>query len=96
MNAIEGEVLSRKRFPIFPGDTLDRLYRVGYVLSCEAAVETLRQLRTHGVPPPWDSEGMQRSYYSYPADDDWREFRAKGGRFIGTAMSAKSSRARPR
>jgi predicted glycoside hydrolase/deacetylase ChbG (UPF0249 family)/folate-dependent phosphoribosylglycinamide formyltransferase PurN len=78
----EGQVLSRKWFPIFPGDTLDRLYRASYVLSYEATAEALKQLRTQGVPPPLDPEGVQPSYYSYPTDEDWREFRARGGRFI--------------
>jgi predicted glycoside hydrolase/deacetylase ChbG (UPF0249 family)/folate-dependent phosphoribosylglycinamide formyltransferase PurN len=78
----EGEVLSRKWFPIFPGDTLDRLYRVSYVLSYEAAAEALKQLRTRVMPPPLDSEGVQRSYFSFPTDEDWREFRARGGSFI--------------
>ena len=40
------EVLSRKWLPIIPGDTLDRLYRLCFVLSYEATNDAAAMLRS--------------------------------------------------
>jgi methionyl-tRNA formyltransferase len=77
----EGEVLSRRWLPIFPNDTLARLYRLCFVLSYEATTEAIAKLR-RGNPYPVARDGLAPSYYSYPADADWLEFRRRGGRFI--------------
>jgi predicted glycoside hydrolase/deacetylase ChbG (UPF0249 family)/folate-dependent phosphoribosylglycinamide formyltransferase PurN len=77
----EGEVLSRKWLPIFPRDTLARLYRLCFVLSHEATTEAIAKLRRRN-PYPVARDGLAASYYSYPADADWHEFRSRGGRFI--------------
>jgi methionyl-tRNA formyltransferase len=77
----EGEVLSRKWLPIFPGDTLARLYRLCFVLSHEATTEAIAKPRRRN-PYPVACDGLAPNYYSYPADADWHEFRRRGGRFI--------------
>jgi methionyl-tRNA formyltransferase len=77
----EGEVLSRKWLPIFPNDNLARLYRLCFVLSHEATIEAIAKLRRR-VTYPLPLDGLTPSYYSYPTEADWHEFRKQGGRFI--------------
>ena len=76
-----GAVLSRKWVPIFPKDTLQQLYRLCFVVSYEATVEAARMLRMSAQPECLSNDGLENSYFSYPEDQDWKEFRAHGGRF---------------
>ena len=76
-----GGVLARRWLPIFPGDTLLRLYRLCFVLSYEATAEAVSRLRVSGHVDGLPDDGIEPSYYSYPKDEDWDEFRARGGRF---------------
>ena len=78
----KGRVLSRKWLPIFPGDTLSRLYRLCFVLSFDATVEAIRHLRYGIAEPPLPEAEYAESYFSYPDDEDWAQFRRNGGRFI--------------
>jgi predicted glycoside hydrolase/deacetylase ChbG (UPF0249 family) len=79
----EGPVIARRRIPIEPGDTLDRLYRLAFDVSVDATEEAFAQIRAHdGPPPPLPNEEIVPSYYSFPTPADWAEFRARGGRFI--------------
>jgi predicted glycoside hydrolase/deacetylase ChbG (UPF0249 family)/folate-dependent phosphoribosylglycinamide formyltransferase PurN len=77
-----GAVLSRKWVPIFPGDTLSRLYSLCFAASYEATAEALQKLRYSDDPEFLSDDGLEASYFSYPDDADWREFRKQGGRFI--------------
>ena len=78
-----GPVIARKWIPVEPGDSLDRLYEVGFTLSVDATDEAFALLRRHGSDvPPLPDEGLAKSYYSFPTPEDWREFRARGGRFV--------------
>lgn len=77
-----GEVLSRKWLPIFPGDTLDRLYRLCFTLSFEATDEAAAKLRTEATPRSAPRAGLEKSYFTYPTREDWQAFAAVGGRFI--------------
>jgi methionyl-tRNA formyltransferase len=77
-----GRVLARRWLPIFPGDTLERLYESCFNLSFEATAEAARLLRHGEEPVRDDTENLEASYYSWPDEDDWREFRRRGGRLI--------------
>lgn len=77
-----GEVLSRKWLPIFPGDTLDRLYRLCFTLSYEATNEAAAILRSEATPRSAPRAGLEKSYFSYPTCEDWQAFAEAGGRFI--------------
>ncbi|MCA9255896.1 MAG: ChbG/HpnK family deacetylase [Phycisphaerales bacterium] len=77
-----GEVLSRKWLPIFPGDTLDQLYRLCFTLSFEATNEAAEKLRSEATPRSAPSAGLEKSYFTYPTREDWTAFAAAGGRFI--------------
>jgi len=76
-----GDVLSRKWVPIFPGDTLQRLYKLCFDVGYEATVVAVRKLRMNGSVEGLSDDGIKPSYYSYPDDRDWREFRDQGGKF---------------
>jgi predicted glycoside hydrolase/deacetylase ChbG (UPF0249 family) len=79
----EGPVISRKWLPVERGDSLDRLYELGFNLSVDATEEAFGLLRKHGRDtPPLPDDGLVKSYYSFPGPEDWREFREHGGRFI--------------
>jgi methionyl-tRNA formyltransferase len=78
-----GPVIARKWIPVEPGDSLDSLYEVGFTLSVDATEEAFALLRAHGRDvPPLPDDGLTKSYFSFPKPEDWREFRARGGRFI--------------
>lgn len=78
-----GPVIARKWIPVEPGDSLDRLYELGFTLSVDATDEAFALLRRHGRDvPSLPDEGLAKSYFSFPKPEDWREFRARGGRFV--------------
>lgn len=77
-----GEVLSRKWLPIFSGDTLDRLYRLCFVLSYEATNDAAAMLRSGDTSRSAPREGLEQSYFSYPTREDWDAFASAGGRFV--------------
>lgn len=77
-----GDVLSRKWLPIFPGDTLDRLYRLCFVLSFEATFDAAAHLRNEATSRSAPRAGLEKSYFSYPTREDWDAFAKAGGRFI--------------
>ena len=77
-----GAVISQRWVPIFQNDSLNRLYRLCFVLSYEASVEAFRKLRLSVEPICVENEGLEPSYFSFPNDEDWREFRSHGGKFI--------------
>ena len=78
----EGEVLSRKWLPVFPGDTMEFLYRKCFILSFDATAEAIRMIRKSPNCSGVGNEGIEPSYFSFPKEKDWEEFRRNGGRFI--------------
>lgn len=78
----KGAVLSRQWLPIFEGDTLDRLYRLCFILSFEGTRDAIQKLYGDPNAAPVDGEGLQESYYSFPEPEDWKEFRERRGRLI--------------
>jgi predicted glycoside hydrolase/deacetylase ChbG (UPF0249 family)/folate-dependent phosphoribosylglycinamide formyltransferase PurN len=78
----KGEVLSRKYIPIFPDDSLDRLYQLCFTMSYEATVEAVTRLRDGSDAALGDDAALEPSYYSFPTPADWREFNARGIPFI--------------
>ncbi|MCW8916554.1 MAG: formyltransferase family protein [Magnetovibrio sp.] len=75
----KGTVLVQEVVPISKGEPLTSIYARCFVQSVPAVLSALEKLRNGG------GEGVQTdreaSYYSFPTDDDWRHFRANGGRF---------------
>ena len=77
----KGLVLSRKWVPIFPEDTLYRLYGLCFTMSVLALLEAVDRIYAGGSLEGLDREGRAKSYYSFPDANAWREFRESGGRF---------------
>ncbi len=75
----KGAVLSQIEVPISKGEPLTRIYERCFAQSAPAVLGAIEKLRSG------DREGIQTgreaSYYSFPTDEDWRHFRANGGRF---------------
>ena len=76
----EGVVLAQWRTPIARGDTLWSLYKRCFEASAPLSIEALDKIRNGDFSTAPLSEPP--SYYSFPTADDWRAFRANGGRFI--------------
>jgi methionyl-tRNA formyltransferase len=75
-----GIVLSRKLVPVSHGETLASLYKKCFEASSVAVLESLDKVRVKdfsGVPGNFPA-----SYFSFPTDEHWRQFRARGGRFV--------------
>lgn len=76
----EGVVLSRRVTPIRKNDTLYTLYSRCFDISADAVLEALDKLRAGDLSP---AEGeYPHSYYSFPTREQWKEFRAHGGRYV--------------
>jgi methionyl-tRNA formyltransferase len=77
----KGDIVAQKAVTIYKGDTLFKLYKYCFDLSFSATREALNTVRSNhqDTPPPLE---IEPSYYSYPKKEDWKEFRANGGRFI--------------
>ena len=78
----KGGVLSRKFVPIFPGDSLDRLYRLCFLASYDATVEAVSRLRSDRNSLPISDDGIRHSYFSFPESADWAMFRQRRIPFI--------------
>lgn len=79
-----GKVLSRKFLPIKNDDSVFKLYEMLFVLSFTAIKESLDKVRngTHATESLKIQGNLQKSYYSFPKDEDWNEFKENGGKFI--------------
>jgi hypothetical protein len=55
-----------------------------FVLSFTAIKESLDKVRngTHATESLKIQGNLQKSYYSFPKDEDWNEFKENGGKFI--------------
>jgi len=76
----DGVVLDQRTTPIAPGESLTDIYRRCFALSVDAVLAALDKLRAGDmtpVPTPWP-----HNYYSWPTHAQWKEFRARGGRYI--------------
>ena len=74
-----GDIVAQRTIPISPQDTLHSLMRTCKRVAADAVIETVEHLREGSVstiPNPAD-EG---SYYSFPAREDVRRFKAAGRR----------------
>lgn len=75
-----GVVLAQKTVPMPTGSRLYDLYRQCFQISVDAALEALGKVRSGNLLAV--QNGKARSYFSFPTPEHWREFRARGGRFI--------------
>ncbi len=76
----EGVVLDVRVTPICEGESLTDIYARCFALSVDAVLGALDKLRAGDLTPvetPWP-----HNYYSWPTHEQWKEFRAHGGRYI--------------
>jgi methionyl-tRNA formyltransferase len=79
-----GPVLSRKFLPIYQNDSLFILYRMLFVLSFVAIEEALNKIIEGKLEEDLEikDHNLTKSYFSYPNNSDWKEFKRNGGSFI--------------
>jgi methionyl-tRNA formyltransferase len=75
-----GIPLAQRRVPIEVGAVLGDLYEACFRESVPAVLDALDKIRAGDMTPC--AEGGERSYFSFPTEEHWREFRKRGGRFI--------------
>jgi methionyl-tRNA formyltransferase len=75
----KGKVLAQKKVEIKKSDTLHSLYTKCFKASVDALLEALDKVRKKD----FSTVGENRpSYYSWPTEEQWKEFRERGGRII--------------
>lgn len=74
----EGRVLAQRAVTITDSDALSYLYEKCFSISASVVIDALEKVRRDDLSPI--STGRQPSYFSFPTEDDWRCFRARGGR----------------
>lgn len=75
-----GVVLAQARVKIEPGSTVMSLYEQSHVAGVAALLAAIEKVRARDFSPcPTDTEP---SYFSSPTDEEWVEFRNRGGRMI--------------
>ena len=79
-NIDDGIVISKRETPIIPGETLYNLYERCFNLSIDAVLEALDKVRNEDYSAV--NETKQRNYYSFPTNEQWKEFRDRGGKYI--------------
>ena len=79
----EGKILNQFSIPIFPNDTLTKLYKLCFEVSFILIIDTINNFSklsskkdnsiTHQFP---------KSYYSFPTKNEWKKFKKNGLRFL--------------
>jgi len=75
-----GEILTQKEILLESGDTLYDLYEKTFIISSDLIIEALNKIRINDYSSPINN--YKTSYFSWPDDDDWKQFRTKGGKWI--------------
>lgn len=77
-----GKVLSRKFLPIYKKDSVFKLYKMLFVLSFVAIEEAIKKIINNQLEDELKSEtNVKKSYFSYPTQRDWNDFKKNGGSF---------------
>ncbi len=74
-----GNVLAQRKLMIRHNDTIASLYQRCFESSADVLCEALEKIRRHDFSPV---ANYPASYYSFPTEEDWKNFRKKGGKFI--------------
>ena len=75
-----GVVLSQEVVPITENSSLSDLYEACFNVSSIAVLKTLDKLRHRDLTSV--TTNQQASYFTFPTEVHWQEFRARGGRFV--------------
>lgn len=74
-----GDVLAQRKLIIQRNDTIASLYQRCFGSSVDVLLEALERIRRHDFS---SVANYSASYYSFPTEKDWKNFRKKGGKFI--------------
>lgn len=75
----EGDILAQKVIPLDGSKNLSYIYKKAFFESASLVIEAIDNLLKNNVKPV---NSYVKSYYSFPSDEEWRNFRKNGGRFI--------------
>lgn len=73
-----GPVLAQRKIPIGPGDSVSTLYQRCFDTSADVMFEALDRIRAADLSP--QNGAGSPSYFSFPTHEEWKQFRARGGR----------------
>lgn len=73
-----GAALVRRKIPVARGDSVSSLYQRCFDVSADVMLEALERIRAADLAPC--NGGGIPSYYSFPTHEEWKQFRARGGR----------------
>ena len=79
-NIDDGIVISQKKIPINYSESLYKLYERCFELSIETVLDALETVRKNDYSAV--NTTNERCYYSFPTDEQWKEFRHRGGKYI--------------
>lgn len=75
-----GTVLAHQPIEIESGVSLADLYHRCFRESADVVLRAIEKVRQNDFSP--STENRKGCYFSFPTKEHWREFRARGGRFI--------------
>jgi len=75
-----GVILAQKEITIEDGDTLFDLYQKSYIVSIEILITAINNVRKNSFDQT--KNNYKSSYYSWPTDNDWKQFRQRGIKWI--------------
>jgi len=78
-NIDEGNILSQKNIPIENNKNLTFIYKKAFLQSSDLIIEAIDNLLNNKKPT---IKSYEKSYFSFPNDEEWKNFRKNGGRFI--------------
>ena len=75
-----GVVLTQKEILFKPGDTLYNLYEKTFNISSDLIIQALNKIRINDYNTL--GSNYKNSYFSLPDENDWKQFRERGMRWI--------------
>jgi len=75
-----GAILAQKSIKVEAGDTLFDLYNKPFIISAELAIKAVNKIRNNDLSQI--SNNFQPSYFSWPTDEDWTQFRKRKMKWI--------------
>ena len=79
----EGEILEQFAIPIFPGDTLTKLYELCFNISYELVLNVVENYNSKKIKfRSLKKNTLPKSYFSYPTQAEWKKFKSKGLKFL--------------
>ena len=78
-NIDEGDILAQKVISLEGSKNLSCIYRKAFLESSTLVIEAIDNLLKNNKPI---TNNYLKSYFSFPNDEEWNNFRKNGGRFI--------------